>query len=322
MNLHLLRVFFEVAQRRSFSRAAEALFVSQPAVSKAVRELERQLGLPLIERAAPRRHGARAGPGPTEGRGVRLTDGGRALLEHARGIFSLERAALDDVRARVGRERGRLSIGASTTIAGYWIAPYLAALLARSPAIEVQVRVGNTATIAQALVDCEIDVALVEGAVHDARIEALRWRDEAMGIVVASNDALARRRVVDAKMLDARNWVVREAGSGTREVGERLMRAHGIEPARTIELGSNEGIARAVAAGVGLALLPESIVRELRATGAVALVRYPRELPLSRPLYRLLLRERPASPLASAFCELLSSVDRNAARGRARCDVK
>ncbi|MCO5102207.1 MAG: LysR substrate-binding domain-containing protein [Burkholderiaceae bacterium] len=320
MNLHLLRVFFEVAQRRSFSRAAEALFISQPAVSKAVRELERQLGLPLIERPVRGRHAAHVGPAPMDTHGMRLTDGGRALLEHARGIFSLERAALDDVRARVGRERGRLSIGASTTIAGYWIAPYLAALLGRSPAIEVQVRVGNTVAIAQALVDCEIDVALVEGTVQDARIQTLRWRDEAMGIVVAWNDPLARKRVVDAGMLNARDWVVREPGSGTREVGERLMQAHGIEPARTIELGSNEGIARAVAAGIGLALLPESIVRELRTTGAVALVRFPRELQLTRPLYRLQMRGRPASPLASAFCGLLSSVD--PARGRARHDVE
>ncbi len=307
MNLHLLRVFFEVAQRRSFSRAAEALFVSQPAVSKAVRELERQLGLALIERAANRKPGSHVQPGHAQGRGMLLTDGGQALLEHARGIFALERAALDDVHARIGRERGRLAIGASTTIAGYWIAPYLAALLARSPAIEAQVRVGNTAAIAQALVDCEIDVALVEGAVHDARIETLHWRDEAMRIVVASADPLARKRAVDAKTLNARDWLVREAGSGTREVGERLMQMHGIEPARTIELGSNEGIARAVAAGLGLALLPESIVRELRITAAVALVRFPRQLPLTRPLYRLQLRERPASPLASAFCELLSS---------------
>ena len=105
LNLHLLRVFFTVAELRSFSRAAEALFISQPAVSKAVRELECQIGLPLLERGAG---------GPKSARGVQLTPDGAAVFEHARGIFALERAAIEDVQARVGLQRGRLRVGAST----------------------------------------------------------------------------------------------------------------------------------------------------------------------------------------------------------------
>src|SRR5438309_11871436 len=115
INLHLLRIFCAVAEHKSFSRAADTLFVSQPAVSKAVRELERQLELPLLERGAA---GAK---------GVRLTANGAALFDHGRGIFALERAAAEDIRARVGLKRGRLAVGASTTIAGYWLPPYAAA---------------------------------------------------------------------------------------------------------------------------------------------------------------------------------------------------
>jgi DNA-binding transcriptional LysR family regulator len=108
LNLHLLRVFAAVVEHAGFSRAAEALFVSQSAVSKALRELEHQLELPLIDRSG--------------GRGVRLTEGGQALYRHARGIFALERAALEEVRERVGLRRGGLRIGASTTVAAYWLA--------------------------------------------------------------------------------------------------------------------------------------------------------------------------------------------------------
>src|ERR1700724_1964214 len=103
INLHLLRVFFAVAERRSFSRAAEALFVSQPAVSKAVRELEHQLDLPLLERAAS-----------------------------------------EDISARVGLKRGRLPVGASSTIAGYWLPPYAAEFFRKFPSIELKIGVGNT----------------------------------------------------------------------------------------------------------------------------------------------------------------------------------
>lgn len=290
MNLHLLRVFAAVAERRSFSRAAEALCISQPAVSKAVRALEHQLDLPLIERA---------------GKGVRLTDSGQALFEHARGIFALERAALEEVRARVGSQRGRLLVGASSTVAGYWLPPYIAALGRRFPAMQLQVRVGNTQAISRALIDCDIDMAVVEGAVSDERIEATHWRDDELRIITHPGNALAKRRRPGAVELGGQCWLLREPGSGTREVAEGLLAGQGIEPQRRLEFGSNEGIARAVAAGLGVALLPVRVAQELIAAGAVKALRYPQEAPLLRPLYLLQLKERPQSPLARAFHELL-----------------
>jgi DNA-binding transcriptional LysR family regulator len=299
MNLHLLRIFAAVAEHRSFSRAAGALFISQPAVSKAVQQLEHQLDLSLIERGAG---------GPRSARGVRLTESGQALFEHARGIFALERAAEEEVRARVGLQRGRLSVGASTTVAGYWLPAYAAEFTRQFPAIQLQIRVGNTQAVGQALIDCEIDLALVEGQVNDPRIVAAHWRDDELQIIAPPHAAPARRRRPSLKELNAQVWLVREPGSGTREVTDRLLRTQGIEPERTIEFGSNEGIARAVAAGLGVAMLPVRSVRELLRAGELRTL-----IPLNssatsltRPLLLLQLRERPASALVRAFCELLS----------------
>jgi len=293
INLHLLRIFFAVAEQRSFSRAADTLFVSQPAVSKAVRELERQLELPLLERGAA---GAK---------GVRLTANGVALFDHARGIFALERAATEDIRARVGLKRGRLSVGASTTIAGYWLPPYAAAYVGQFPSIELRIGVGNTQTIGHALIDCEFDVALVEGVVNDPRIVATRWRDDKLQIIAHSDAALSRRRKPTLQELNDQVWLLRESGSGTREVTEQMMREHGISPKRTIELGSNEGIARAVASGLGIAMLPARALRELIMLEEVKAVNYPSDSALVRPLFLLQLKERPPSPLTRAFCEVL-----------------
>jgi len=301
MNLHLLRIFAAVAEHRSFSRAAGALFISQPAVSKAVRQLEHQLDLTLIER----------GPGGMRGvRGVRLTESGQALFEHARGIFALERAATEEVRARVGLKRGRLVVGASTTIAGYWLPRYAARFARTVPSVQLQVRVGNTQTVGRALIDCDTDLALVEGPVNDERIVASHWRDDELQIIAHPEAALARRRRASLEELNAQAWLLREPGSGTREVTDRLMRAERIEPGRTIEFGSNEGIARAVAAGLGVAMLPACVVRELLRMGEVrALTRsHPGAVALRRPLYLLQLRERPPSPLAREFCTLLTQV--------------
>jgi LysR family transcriptional regulator, transcriptional activator of the cysJI operon len=301
LNLHLLRVFAAVAEHRSFSRAAGALFISQPAVSKAVQQLEHQLDLSLIERGAG---------GPRGGRGVRLTEAGQALFEHARGIFALERAAEEEVRARVGLERGRLSIGASTTIAGYWLPVYAAEFTRQFPAVQLHIRVGNTQAIGQALIDCEIDLALVEGLVQDARIAAVHWRDDELQIIAPKNSELGRKRKPPLDELNAHVWLVREPGSGTRDVTDRLMATQSIKPERTIEFGSNEGIARAVAAGLGVAMLPVRAVRELVRMGELRAVTPPHSSAtyLTRPLLLLQLRERPASALVRAFCELLNRV--------------
>ncbi len=301
MNLHLLRIFAAVAEHRSFSRAASALFISQPAVSKAVRQLEHQLDLALIERGA----------GGTRGvRGVRLTESGQALFEHARGIFALERAATEEVRARVGLKRGRLVVGASTTIAGYWLPRYAARFARQLPSVRLEVRVGNTQMVGRALIDCEIDLALVEAQVNDERIAATHWRDDELQIIAHSDAAFARRRSATLEELNAQAWLLREPGSGTREVTDRLMRAQHIEPERTIEFGSNEGIARAVAAGLGVAMLPACVVRELVRMGEVrTLARaHASAAALLRPLYLLQLKERPPSPLTREFSTLLTHV--------------
>jgi len=300
MNLHLLRVFLAVAERRSFSRAAEQLHISQPAVSKGVQALESELDLALIER------------GIGSGKGVRLTESGVALADHARGIFALEKAATEEIRARVGLKRGRLLIGASTTVAGYWLAPYLKALMSLLPDIDVRVRMGNTDVISQALIACDIDVALVEGAVTDARVDSEHWRDDPLQVVVHPHAEFLRRNKPRLRDLDAQVWLVREAGSGTHQVAARIMLENNIRPMRTIEIGSNEGIARAVAEGLGIAILPQRVVRELTAIGEIRSLDFPELFVLTRPLFLLQLKERPMSPLVRAFCQVLRTHEERA----------
>ncbi|WP_025410028.1 LysR substrate-binding domain-containing protein [Gemmatirosa kalamazoonensis] len=289
LNLHYLRVFAAVADQRGFTKAAAALHLSQPAVSKAVRGIERQVGAPLLERGA---------------RGVRLTDAGAVLHARARELFAVERSAEEELRALRGLEGGTLRIGASTTIATYLLPRLLGRFRARHPGVELRVATANTRAVARRLVQRRLDVALVEGPVAHPRIEVLPWRDDALVVVAPVDHPLARRRRVAPEALAAEPFIARERGSGTRRVAEAALRAAGVAPRRLLTLGSTAAVTQAVAAGLGLAIVSRLAAADQLALGRVALVRVP-DLAMRRALTRLRLVGREPSAAARAFDELL-----------------
>jgi DNA-binding transcriptional LysR family regulator len=310
LNMHLLRVFHAAVQEGSFSGAARSLHISQPAVSKAVSELERQLDMALVERG-----------GRKPSQGLTLTDAGRALHAHARAIFALERAAVTELQQRSGLKRGQLVIGASTTVASYWLPRWLQSYTTAWPDIVLRVVVANTQSIVEELFDCRLDLALVEGPVQREGIASLPWRHERLVIVGPPGFGQLREDTaletpgerpahptarMSAAELTTCTWLLRETGSGTREVTLGLLARHGLQIRRSIEIGSNEGMARAVAAGLGVAVLPHVVVEDLLMLGRVVELQVDGLTGLSRPLYRLERLDRPPSPPAEVFRQLLA----------------
>lgn len=289
LNLHHLRVFARVAQDGGFTRAAQSLHLSQPAVSKAVRELERQTGLPLLERG---------------GHTTRLTAAGEALYARARELFAVERSAEEELRALRGLDSGVLRVGASTTVATYLLFPYLARFREANPRMELRVSSANTRAIARALVERRLDIALVEGPVRHPRIEVVAWREDELVVIAPAAHRFASRRSVRLRELDGEALIVRERGSGTRQVTERALAEHGVSPRVTLQLGSTEAIKQAVAAGLGLAVVSRFTVDDQVELGRIAAVRV-REPALGRMLTELRLRERAPGPGALAFRKLL-----------------
>jgi DNA-binding transcriptional LysR family regulator len=291
MNLNLLRVFVTVVDTQSFTRAAEALEISQPAVSKAVRELESQLETLLLER---------------KGRSMRTSEPGRALYAYGRSIFALEREADEAVRAYCALDRGQLTIGASTTIATYWLPPRLVAFQRLHPGIGLSLVSANTRRIAELLLDCEIDVALVEGPIADARLETRPWREEEMIVVAPGRAGPARSKALKPAALAGEVWVLRERGSGSREVTDAVLAGFGITAPRTIEVGSNEAVVQTVAAGMGLGLVPRICARDQLALGRVRELRF-ESGPIRRQLHRVRLPQRPVSQAALAFEAMIAA---------------
>ncbi len=294
LNLHQLRMFKAVVEHQGFTRAAEHLFVTQSAVSKGVRELEHQLDLPLVDRHAPQG-------------GIVLTDSGQALYEHARAIFTMEQAAIEDMHERIGLRRGRLRIGASTTVAAYWLAAPIARFAQSHAGIQLTLAIANTTHIGQAVIDGELDMAFVEGVVGDARIQTTVWQREPLRLVVAPASTLGAKRRPSNAQLARQTWLIREPGSGTRQVSQDFLAARGITPRQTIEMGSNEAIAQAVAAGAGISLLPAVVVADLVKMQRVRSLAADTGADLTRPLYRLELAGRPRPPALQAFMETLAT---------------
>ena len=291
LNLHLLRMFAAVAQTGSFSRAAEALRISQPAVSRGVREFEAQTGCPLLERSA---------------RGVTLTEAGAAVYRHAATLLAAERAAEEDLAALRGLARGSLSIGASTTVGTWFLPPVLAAFHAAHPAVALQLHNANTAAIAGQLLARELDVALVEGPVDMPGIVVRPWRADRMSLIAAPGHRLAQRPgPLEPALLAGEIMIVREPGSGTREVALDALAQHGVAPQRLLEVGSTEMIRQVVAAGLGIAIVSAAAVQDSIGAGRLVVLNV-RGFDVSRMLSSLSLPDRQPSPAALAFARLLA----------------
>jgi DNA-binding transcriptional LysR family regulator len=157
LNLHLLRMFATVVRTGSFSHAADVLHVSQPAISKGVRDFELQIGCRLLDRIP---------------KGVRPTREGLALMRHAEALFATEREAEEEMRSLRGMEEGSLRIGASTTIASYMIAEYLGIFHSAYPTIDLHIVSANTSEIADLMIGHEVDIALVEGPIRDENLNS------------------------------------------------------------------------------------------------------------------------------------------------------
>jgi len=225
-----LQVFHTVAKRLNFTRAAEELFISQPAVTRHIQELEQQFKVKLFERNGTR---------------IRLTDAGGRLLKHTEELFAIYRNIEFDMSSLTQRQSGRLYLGGSMTTAPYIIPPILARFHGRYPDVEVSLITGNTQQIEQALGQQEIDLGIVEGHSRHSSISYTEFmKDE---IVLVSNPAhpLAKRVSIRPEDLTRIPLLLREPGSGTLEVVAHALKGIGIklsELNKEMQLNSTEVI--------------------------------------------------------------------------------
>ncbi len=263
-----MSVFRMVARHVSFSRAAEELLLTQPAVTQQIKALEEELGVALFNRGGGR---------------IALTPGGAALLPFAERLRAVGEEAIAAVAAAYGEQAGELSLGASRTIAQYVLPGLMAAFLLRNPKVRLTVRSGNTDEILRGLVAGDIQLGLVEGPEQrrDVHIEPFMY--DRMVLVVPAGHEWAGQQIA-LEELKTQPLLAREFGSGSRRVVEQALAAAGINVKDLfirMELDLTEGLLHAVEAGLGVTFVSRWAVRNQLALGTLKVCKV-RGLKLSR----------------------------------------
>jgi DNA-binding transcriptional LysR family regulator len=282
LSLRKIEILAMLTREGSVSATARRLGLTQSAVSMALAELEREAGGPLFRRA---------------GRHMIAGERGRLLAEEAGKVLASV-GRMEQLLSSDGTLRGLLRIGASTTIGNYLLPALLAAFREANPGVRLAMEVANTAEIAARLESGGLDLACVEGPVHGANLNVSNWRDDRLAVIAAPRH-LWTLRPPSREELAAAPWIMREKGSGTREVFEAAMRSASIVPIVLMELGHTEAIKKAVEANLGIGCLSRlAVAREL---AAGTLVEVPVPLDLSRRL-TILTDAREAPGRIAAAC--------------------
>ena len=280
ITLRQLEVFAEVLKSGSTTQASQRLALSQSAVSAALTDLEGQLGVQLFDRV-----------------GKRLVVNEHGRLLYPRALALLEQAT--EIEQLFREENGAIRVYASSTIGNYIMPEVIARYRQDFPDLPLELSVGNSQDVINAVADFRVDIGLIEGPCHSADIVAEPWLEDELVVFAAPGSPLLKGEVT-LHSLAAAPWILRERGSGTRELVDYLLLSHLPQFHLGMELGNSEAIKHAVRHGLGISCLSRRVIAEQLATGSLVEVTIP--LPrLTRTLWRIHHRQKHISQALSRF---------------------
>lgn len=288
MNFTHLLAFFEVARAGSVSAGAERLRVSQPAVTREIRELEERLGLILFDRLP---------------RGVALTEAGTLLFSYAERIFALSDTAQAELKELAGLSAGHLSIGASATVGAYLVPDMIACFNVSHPKVGIDLAVTNTGHVEQGLRDHTVSLGFVEGPYDDSILHTHPIGADEIVAVAAVAHPRAKQRL-RARDLAERVVILREPGSGTRAVVEEAYARIGLHIEPLMSISDTVAIKRMLLAQHTIAYVSSLSIKDEVQRGELSILDV-RDLRIERPLNMVWLKGRTLSPSAQAFVDLV-----------------
>ncbi|MDE0583175.1 LysR family transcriptional regulator [Planococcus sp. A6] len=261
---HKLEIFVTTAEQKSFTRAAELLHMTPSAISLSIKALENKLGVRLFERS---------------NKYVQLTEAGQVMYAQSKEIllkYDQLKLALTELEPSTAMP---LSIGAAYTFGEYFLPGIIYAFSKRHPNITPNITIHNSKTIIEQIHKQELDIGfIVEGEASGSDVDTKLFTEEGMVIIARSNHPIIRHSQVDRRLLEAETWIIREPGSGTRDVTDKLFAQLGIAPKKVMSFGSSQTIKESVALGLGISYLSESTVKsetKIGSIGAITLADFP-----------------------------------------------
>ncbi|HYD61133.1 MAG TPA: LysR family transcriptional regulator [Noviherbaspirillum sp.] len=288
ITIRQLQIFSIAARHLSFVRASEELFLTQPAVSMQIRQLEETVGMPLFDKI---------------GKKLYLTEAGRQIERTAHEVLGAIKNAQDSLAALGGLRAGLVTVALVST-AKYFV-PRLIALFRQShPEIELRIVISNREALIQLLQNNEVDLAIMGRPPQEIDAASYPLARHPHVIIAAPDHALAPRRKIKPEELNQETFLIREEGSGTRLAMESFFETEHVEPRRGMVMGSNETIKQAVIAGLGLGFISlHTIALELKA-GELTVLDV-KGMPMMRTWYAAHLRNKHLSPATAAFKDFL-----------------
>jgi DNA-binding transcriptional LysR family regulator len=286
--LRQFRVFEAVASRLSFTQAAKALHLSQPAVSMQVKQMEEQVGLPLFEQI---------------GKQIYLTEAGQEIYHYSRAIGQLLSEAEEVINELKGSHRGKLTISVAST-ANYFVPTLLGIFHKRFPGVTVSLDVTNREILMQQLEANEVDLVVMGQPPKEMDLEAGAFMENPLVVIAPPDHPLAKEKNIPMSRMEEEVFLTRERGSGTRSAIERFFEQHGVQLNTGMEIASNEAIKQSVQAGLGLGLLSRDTLDMELALGKLVILDV-EDFPIVRHWYVMHRKGKRLTSVALAFKQFL-----------------
>lgn len=284
-----MRAFLAVAEHGSFSRAARALYVSQPAVSVLIKKMEAQYGIALLDRLGKR---------------VELTEAGRVVADYAKRMLALSQEAQDAVAELKGLVRGRVVVAASTLPGTYLLPRAIGTFSSRYPAVATTLVISHTRAAQQRVVENEVDFGVIGECENPPELDRVPYVDDELVLIVGPDHPLSQKSRVTLRDLRPHKFICRERGSGTREIIERQMARKWPERRVAMEFGTVDAVKQAVMAGLGVAIVSKHAVKLEVSAGRLRTFRLP-QFDLRRTIDIVQRRDKRLSPAAQALVDIL-----------------
>lgn len=290
MTLRHLKIFVCVCKENSITIAAKKLFISQPAVSNAIKELESYYGTPLFDRISKR---------------IYLTEAGKTVYQYAIHINSLFEELETSLKS--SNSIGHLRVGSSITIGTHYISGYVKAFSKQFPNIQTFVTIDSSDVIEQSVLNNELDFALIEGIIHSENIISKDFITDELIVICDLDHPLLKRESVSVNDLSNQNFLMREKNSGTRELAESILSLHNIPLKPLWESTSAEAIIHGVSKGIGISILPLQLVQDYIDRNQIAKLEV-NELNFHRQYHIIYHKNKFLTPASLEFIKLCCTV--------------